>query len=219
LGAFPLYRPNMKTRQIMCVVAVLSGLCLPGSARAGQFFFPVGLSYSYGNQQVTDKVADFYSNDGFSVDKTSIPIGLSFSPFYEWDNGLGVGLSLGPTAFLVVDENVNFGSTHTDTTRFSYAVPLGGFVRYTLFRNKTVSPYVRVGVKYPFAGGDNLEAANAGPFGVVGVDLWRNKKVGMSVEVGYDASQVRVKYTTIDGNALSDKVTFAGFTATLSVLF
>jgi hypothetical protein len=209
----------MKTRYVVCVIAVLGSFCLRQSVQAGQFFFPVGLSYSYGSQQATDKLADFYSNDGFSVDKTSVPIGLSFNPFYEWDNGLGVGLSLGPTAFLVVDEDINSGSTHTDTTRFSYAVPFGGFVRYTLFRDKTVSPYVRVGVKYPFAGGDNLEAANVGPFGVVGVDLWRNHKVGMCVEVGYDASQVRVKYTTTAGNSLSDKVTFAGFTATLSVLF
>jgi hypothetical protein len=210
---------NMRTRRIICVVVVLSGFCLPWSAPAGQFFFPVGLSYSYGSQQATDKLADFYRNDGFNVDTTSVPIGLSFNPFYEWDNGLGVGLSLGPMAFLAVDENIYYGLAHTDTTRFSYAVPFGGFVRYTLFRDKTVSPYVRVGVKYPFAGGDNLEAANVGPFGVVGVDLWRHHKVGMSVEVGYDASQVRVKYTTTAGNSLSDKVTFAGFTATLSVLF
>jgi hypothetical protein len=209
----------MKTRQIMCVVAVLSGFCSPWSARAGQFFFPVGISYSYGGQQVSDKLTDFYRNDGFDVNQTSVPIGLSFNPFYEWDNGLGVGLSLGPTAFLVVDEDIDSGFNHTDTTRFSYVVPFGGFVRYTLFRDKTVSPYVRVGVRYPFAGGDNLESANVGPFGMVGVDLWRNKKVGMSVEVGYDASQVRVKYTTTAGNSRSDKVTFAGFTATLSVLF
>jgi hypothetical protein len=209
----------MKTRYLVFVMAVLSGFCLRQSVQAGQFFFPVGLSYSYGSQQATDKLADYYRNDGFNVDQTTVPIGLSFNPFYEWDCGLGVGLSLGPTAFLVVDENVNYGSSHTDTTRFSYAVPVGGFVRYTLFRHKSVSPYVRVGVKYPFAGGDNLEAANVGPFGVVGVDLWRNKMVGMSVEVGYDASQIRVKYPTSGGNTLSDKVTFAGFTATLSVLF
>ena len=208
----------MKTRYLMCVMAVLGGFCLPWSAQAGQFFFPVGLSYSYGSQQLSDKLTDYYRNDGFDVDQTSVPIGLSLNPFYEWDNGLGVGLSVGPTAFLTVDEDVYAGSTHTETSQFSYVVPVGGFVRYTLFRDKKVSPYIRVGVKYPFAGGDNLESANVGPFGVVGVDLWRNQKVGMSVEVGYDASQVRVKYTS-GGSTQSDKVTFGGFTATLSVLF
>jgi hypothetical protein len=209
----------MKLRRIICVMAVVSGFFLPRFAQAGQFFFPVGLSYSYGSQQLTDKLADFYRNDRYDVDQVNIPIGLSFNPFYEWDFGLGVGVSIGPTAFVAVDEKTYFGSTDTDTIRFSYAVPVGGFVRYTLFRHKTVSPYIRVGVRYPFAGGDNFESSKVGPFGMVGVDIWRDKKMGMSVEVGYDASEVKVKYTTSAGSTLSDKVPFSGFTATLSVLF
>jgi outer membrane protein W len=209
----------MKTRYVVCVMAVLSGLSLTWSAHAGQLFLPVGLSYSYGSQQLTDKLADFYRSDGYSVDQTSVPIGLSLNPFYEWDNGLGVGVSVGPLAFLTVDVDTYSGSSSTDTDKLSYVVPVGGFVRYTLFRHKTFSPYVRVGVRYPFAGGDNLESSTVGPFGMVGVDIWRNQKVGLSVEVGYDASHVNVKYTTGTGNTLSDKVPYSGFTATLSVLF
>ncbi len=207
----------MKIRYLVCVVAVLGGLCFPRFAQAGEFFLPVGLSYSYGSQQLANKLADFYRTDGYDVDQNTVPIGLSLNPFYEWDNGLGVGVSVGPLTFLTVDLDTSSGSSDTD--KFSYVVPVGGFVRYTLFRDKTFSPYIRVGVRYPFAGGDNLESVNVGPFGMVGVDIWRNQKVGMSVEVGYDASHVNVKYTTGAGTTLSDKVPYSGFTATVSVLF
>jgi hypothetical protein len=188
-------------------------------AQAGQFFFPVGLSYTYGSQKVTDKLSDFYRSDGFDVDSTPVPIGISLNPFYEWDNGLGVGVSAGPTAFFQVNADIYSGSRHAEINQFSYAVPIGGFVRYTLFRDKTFSPYIRVGARYPLAGGPNLEAFSVGPFGAVGVDIWRSRKVGMSVEVGYDASKVKVKYTATSGSAVSDTVPFSGFTATLSVLF
>jgi hypothetical protein len=53
----------------------------------------------------------------------------------------------------------------------------------------------------------------------VGVEFWRTKRVGMSFEVGYDASEIKVKYTTLEGANLSKNVTFGGFMAGLSVVF
>ena len=60
--------------------------------------------------------------------------------------------------------------------------------------------------------------------GAVGVELWRTKKVGMSLEVGYDTSEIKVKYTASGDHNLpagnySDKVTCPGFTVGLSVVF
>ena len=100
-------------------------------------------------------------------------------------------------------------------------MPVGGFVRYTPWPESKVSPYVRVGVKYPFAGGDNFESSQAGAFGAVGLEFWRTKKVGVSLEAGYDTSEINVKYTgqnKLAGN-FSEKVTLPGFTVALSVVF
>jgi hypothetical protein len=209
----------MKTRCAKWTVAMLIGLGFQPSTQAGSFHFPVGVSYASGIEDATDKLADFYRQDGFHVDRIDVPFGLTLNPYYELDNGLGAGVSVGPTAFIFVDEKLYGNESYSDTTRFSYAVPVDGFVRYTLFRDRTIAPYVRVGVRYPLAGGDNLESSHVGPFGAVGVELWRTRKVGMSFEVGYDASEIRVKYTTLEGANLSRNVTFGGFMAGLSVVF
>jgi hypothetical protein len=213
---------QMKHRALRGLVAALVGLSLQWSVQAaGKFYFPIGLSYISGLHDANDKLADFYTRDGWDVDKIDIPIGLTFNPYYELDNGLGAGVSVGPASFMVVEERIR-GSYHRDETFVSYAVPVGAFVRYTLLRDKMFSPYIRAGVKYPFAGGDNLESSQVGPFGAIGVEIWRNKKVGMSLEVGYDGSEVKVKYTgsiRTPGVEYSDKVMFPGWTVSLAVLF
>jgi hypothetical protein len=200
-----------------CVVTL--GLGLQGSARAeGHFYFPVGFSYASGIHDATDALFDFYEADGFDVDKIEIPVGLTLNPFYEWNTkfgAVGAGVTVGPTAIVVVDEKTIGEDESSDNIKYSYVVPVGGFVRYTPWPKATVAPYVRGGVKYPFAGGDNFESSQVGPFGAVGVDFWRSKSVGMSLEVGYDASEIKVKYPGF----ASKKVTYAGFTAGLSIVF
>ena len=205
----------MKTIKLAGVLVLLAGLSLPWTAQAGKFHFPVGISYANGFQKALDKLTDFYRQDGFDVDQVNIPVGLTLDPYYEWDNGIGVGISVGPTAFMVVQEKY-FGYYYSENTEFSYAVPVGGYLRYTLFRDKNFSPYIRAGVRYPIAGGDNLGSPQVGPFGAVGVEFLRTKKVGVSVEVGYDASKVTVKYPS---RGWSDKVVFPGLTAGVSVVF
>lgn len=220
----------MKTiRLASCAIAVITGIGLSSSARAeGKFYFPVGISYASGIHNATDKLYDFYKQDGYTdVDKVEIPVGLILNPYYEWETsigGIGAGVTVGPTMFLVVDEKTYSYEGNSDNVKFSYVVPVGAFVRYTPWPKATFAPYVRAGVKYPFAGGDNLESSSVGGFGAIGVELWRTKKVGMSLEVGYDTSEVKVKYTASGDHNLpagnySDKVTCPGFTVGLSVVF
>jgi hypothetical protein len=81
---------------------------------------------------------------------------------------------------------------------------------------------VRAGFKYPFAGGNNLESSQMGAFGAVGVEFWRTKRVGVSLEAGYDSSEIKVKYTgqiNYPGETFSEKVTCPGFTVALCVVF
>lgn len=187
-------------------------------AKAG-FKFPVGITYSQGAHNVINRLADAYQADwqaqyggAVTVDKINIPIGLTLNPYYEWNNGLGVGLDVGPTLFMAGTLKDAFGGI--SDTKFSYIVPVGASVRYTFFNTKNISPYVRVGVRYPFAGGDDIGSPQPGPYASVGIEFWHSKSVGAALEVGYDASKVKI--TSVQG---SKRTTFAGFTAGVSVVF
>jgi len=188
----------MKTiRLASCAIAVIAGMGLSSSARAedvtiaantntvagmgpsssahveGRFYFPVGIAYSSGIHTATDKLFDLYKQDGFDVTRVDIPVGLILNPYYEWQTsigGIGAGVTVGPTMFIVVDEKTDYGYGSSDNVKFSYVVPVGAFVRYTPWPKATFAPYVRGGVKYPFAGGDNLESSSVGGFGAVGLN-------------------------------------------------
>ena len=203
-------------------LTIIGGLGFWNSVRAdGGFHFPIGITYSQGGYDTINKLTDAYQADwevkyGVKLDlnKVNIPVGLTFNPYYEWNNGLGLGLDLGPTLFMAATlQKSGYGGTSQET-KFSYIIPIGASVRYTFFRNDKISPYVRAGVRYPIAGGDNISSSQVGPFGALGVEILRTKRVGVAVEVGYDASKIKI--TSVKG---SNQVTFAGLTAGLSVCF
>jgi hypothetical protein len=134
-------------------------------------------------------------------------------------------LSLGPTAFFNVHEDIYGGpggppggpnGGHDD--KFSYIVPVGADLRYTFLRYHDISPYVKVGIRYPIAGGDNLSSSSRpGPYGAVGVEFMRSRRISYGVEFGYDGSEVTVK--GVGTFSQSSKVTYSGFTGSLFVLF
>ncbi|MDN5850051.1 MAG: hypothetical protein L0H63_10515 [Nitrococcus sp.] len=149
----------------------------PVLAASVDWRFPVGLSYANGIYDVKDAVE---KNTSVSV-YTVIPVGLSFHPYVEFtDIGLGVGASFGPAKLLVGDLT-------------SYIVPVGADVRYTLFRNSNVSPYVRGGLRYSLAGGDFLSSGDPGFFAAGGIEFFRAQGgVCLGIEAGYDASEIEV---------------------------
>lgn len=209
----------MRTRTKLTIIAVI-GFCLPLTlSAAGKFHLPVGISYAQGIWDASDTVFDLYEEAGYHLDdKYIIPVGLTFSPYYEFefggDMGLGVGVTVGPTAFISVYDEY-YGDYYYDETRFSYIIPVGADVRWNFLRESTISPYVKVGFRYPIAGGDNVSGSEIGAYGAVGVEFWRNRPIGMAVEVGYDSSKV-----TLEGpDGTEREETFGGFMVTVSALF
>ena len=199
----------MKTRLINTAVwtAMLFSVGTgPGrfSLHAGQFGFQAGLMYNMGSQEVMDKLDDNFQ----LTDKFVWPAGLTLSPYYEWDSGWAVGLTVGPALVVLIDE----GSE--DST--SYIVPVGADVRYTFLRDRNTAPYVRAGIRIPIVGGDYLRSGEVGAFGAVGVEFWRTKKVKAAVEIGYDSSTVEVK---AGPTGSAKRVTYPGFMAGIAVNF
>ncbi len=194
---------NAASGWVVALVLVF-GMAGEDSARAGQFHFQAGLSYVQGAYEVRDRL-----DDNFNLsDQFVWPVGLTLSPFYELDCGFAIGLSIGPASVIAIEES--------DENDYSFILPVGADVRYTFFRHHQIAPYLRAGVRYPIVGGDYLDSGEVGAFGAVGVEFWRQKKVQMVLEAGYDSSSVKVERGPLGGDR---RATYAGFMAGVGVKF
>jgi len=208
-------------RLVSCGLAIWVGLSINLKSRAAdapssegiKFKFPIGLSYIDGAYDIDNKLKQSITFTGTHTvsDDFVLPVGLTLNPRIEFPFGLGIGLALGPFEFLSVSENGDFSNSE-----LSYIIPVGAYLQYNLFRDSAISPFVRVGVRYPITGGSMIKNGELGFFGSAGVEFFRNKKVSFGVEAGYDTSRV-----TVNANfgAPDMKATPIGFNVGIFVMF
>ena len=201
----------MKFRILAITLGCIVTFGLHSNAQAGRFHFNLGLNYVDGINEVSDGLKDIY---GAAYDEDIVvPVGLTLNPYYEFESGLGIGAVVGPASLIAIKQ-VGGG---TDTTDISYIVPVGAEVRYTLLRDKALSPYVKAGFRYPIAGGDNIDSSNVGFFGAAGVEFMHEKAVGFGLEVAYDTSEVTLKGS--GGFTGKKEVKYPGLTVGVFVRF
>ena len=93
---------------------------------------------------------------------------------------MGIGCGVGPWVLLTGDADATL-------------LPVNASLRYAFSPWAKATPYVRAGVSYTFASGDYIESSSAGLVGALGVELLRHKRVGIGIEIGYDASVVEME--------------------------
>ena len=171
--------------QLVVMASVLMGWAIPGWS--SDWKFPVGLSYVTGFDDVgelyKENLHTIYSN--VNEDHT-VPIGITFSPYIEFDSGVGLGGTIGPV------EDISGGAD-------LFNLPVGLNVRYFLFPNATASLYVRGGVNYNIASGDYVDSSIPGLAGGIGLEMLRNRHVGISCEVLYDSSEIEFERLSTGG--------------------
>jgi outer membrane protein W len=152
------------------------------SAQAAGWRFPVGLTYVSNFDKISDIYIDNLQWLGYTTSSSdAVPVGLTFQPYYQFDNGLAVGGGIGPL-MAVIAQSYNF-----------YDVPVTLDVRYYLLVSDTIAPYVRAGARYHIASGDWVKGGSVGYLGSAGVEFMRNKRVGAGVELGYDSTQLELE--------------------------
>jgi hypothetical protein len=77
-----------------------------------------------------------------------------------------------------------------------WEVPLSITVGYTLFPDKAISPYVRVGPSYHVAGGDFYDSSDVGVLAAVGVEFLQNGHFRFGVEDAYDGATTNIEKRT-----------------------
>ena len=147
-----------------------------GKASADEFWFRVQVSYLSGFSDLVDQYKDNIDADV----SWSVPVGISLFPHYQWDNGLQLGVGIGPAMIIMGD------ATH-------WEVPLSLTLGYTLFPDKAISPYIRVGPSYHVAGGDFYDSSDLGVVAAVGVEFLQNEHFRFGVEGAYDSATTNIK--------------------------
>ena len=189
-------------RHHVCIV--LAVLLLASGTTCAEWNFAVGGTYLSGFTDLTDRLEENLEDRGFEVDSTTIPLGVSFQGYREWDSGLGLGFSLGPAM-------AAFG----DVDFFNF--PVGVDARY-LFGSDGNRPYVRLGARYHAASGDDIDSGSAGPFAAVGYEFRRSgAAVGWGLELAYDGAEIEVESTRSASGTEDIKV--AEFMLTVFALF
>lgn len=174
------------TKVALC--SLMMCLCLTTLAGASEWRFPLYITYVSGFSKVTDLHKDNSNNQSSGYihydEGTSWPVGLAFHPYFEFDSGLRLGMGLGP-----------FGLVYGGKEDF-YMLPVNVTAGFTFFPKSPVSPYVKAGVSYPFAGGGYVEGKNPGFLGAVGVEFLKDRRVHLGLEIGIDTSEIEfTKYT------------------------
>ena len=174
---------------------LLAGSSLPAAATdpAVDWRFPVGIAYASGIPNVLDAI----ESQNFALENEFVlPVGLVFSPYAEFSFGLGVGLTVGPPSIILIDADYYDGFNSWNTDYASFVIPIGADLRYAFLRKSNVSPYVRIGLRYPIIAGDFLDGSTPGFYGGVGIEFLRQKRIAFGIEAGYDSSEIEVKSET-----------------------
>lgn len=169
----------------LCVFVLAMG-CLVNAAHAGKMRYQINLSYVEGLNDLADLYEDNWEleqlDDGYDFASADIfvwPVGLSFSPFYQWDNGLRAGIGVGPLVLM-------FGDVE------HFEVPLSVRAGYTVNPSDPVSFYVFGGPSYHAAGGDYVDSSDLGFVVGAGVELIKKDNLSFGIEASYDSAEVKI---------------------------
>lgn len=186
-----------------CFPLLIVCVFIDGIAKAGDWRFPVSVVYVSNLGDVADIYQENLEAEGFEVIDFEWPIGISFQPYVQYDNGLRVGGGIGPMVF-ILSEAATFSN-----------IPFNLNGGYTFFPSANTSPYVRAGVTYSIVSGDYVKSKTPGYFGGIGIEFLRQKRVGIGIDVTADTSEIELD--KFDGS--TEKVNLFGLMISAMVIF
>jgi len=164
------------TLSAMCYIVIFFNI-----AYGGSLHHSIGLYYVSGLNDVVDVIEHNLEERGYSVDTFKWPIGLSYQPYYQFDNGLRLGAGIGPAVMTFGD--VDF-----------YDIPLKFNVGYTFFQKNSVSPYIKIGAAYHIADGDFVDGGELGFTSSIGIEFSKSNYLRWGLEVTYDSTELDFEY-------------------------
>jgi len=194
-------------KRLMLVLVFSMIMFTNNSTMADDSRFALGLTHVSGLENVMDIYESNMIAEGhYAYSEDYWPVGISFHSYTEYDNGFGFGGNVGP--LMIIYGGRDFSD-----------IPVGLDFRYTFFPEASITPYVRVGGRYHIVSGSYVEDSIPGFFGGIGVDLLRNKKGGMGIEISYDASEIELVKKRKQGHSTTKRVRPGELMFSIYILF
>lgn len=170
----------MRREMMIILFFVVVGSIFGSTATAGDWRLPVGFSYVSGFPEIRDIFMSNLQEEGYYVESVdSLPIGISFQPFYSIKNGFGVGAGIGPLMVIAGDASL-------------LSLPINLDLSYCIFPEKKVSIYFRGGARYNVVSGDYVEGSLPGVFVNIGSEFLKLRRLSFRTEIGYDSSAIEI---------------------------
>jgi hypothetical protein len=180
--------PAMKTMLTAVLFTVLmTGYAYPQVDTSG---FEVRLTYLPASQDIGDYYEDYLNEHSRYVeyDVFVLPVGISLA--YRWDMA-----QLLPGAFAYAD----FGPAMIMVGDATFWMPpFGGGVGYELSMESGIGCYGKLGLRMPFAGGDNVDDTSTGILAAVGLQFGGSDDLVWLVEAASDSSEISFTGKDID---------------------
>jgi len=164
---------------VLSILFFVMILFISNSVKAADWRFPIGLTIASGFSDIIDLYEDNLSGDvdGFAA-------GISLQPYVQFKNGCGIGAGIGPIMA------VRSGDAWEKNL---FIIPFKTYFQYAIIPQAKISPYISAGGSYPITDGDYLEGVIPGIFGAVGVEFFKNRGVGLGIEISYDSSELEME--------------------------
>jgi hypothetical protein len=181
--------------------------------------FAVGATYMSGFQDVSDMYLDTYGVDG-----TVIPVGVSFNATMQISHGNVIAsmpaIGVGPIGLILTQESIySYGGSSSSSTTY-VDIPITATYGIKFLPHGSIGPYVRGGIAYHIATGDDVDSSSPGGFVAAGVEFLQKRRVGIQFEAAYDDSTVSFKgIYSYFGNSPSTKVKTGATLLSVRVVF
>lgn len=167
------------------LIILISHLSFPPVMLAGETgSLRMAAGYAFLNR--VDDIKDSYKHvlraTGKDRDIYNASLGLTFQPYYQFNNGLRAGAGVGPFILLIGDAR-------------HFQVPLQAFVGYSFFPDDALSGYVKCGMAYHAASGDFYSTSEPGFCAGLGCEFANTRKVHIGFEILHDASRIVLNQT------------------------
>lgn len=168
-------------RRTITLLIIITLSLYPQFVAADQWRYPFGVSYMMSFQKIADNIEqNLIATKSTETDPGAYPFGISFQPYLQFDNGMRIGMGVGPCMYTL-------GNSHY------LDLPISVNAGYSFNLSSATAPYFRFGIIQHIITSDYFLSTYPGFIGALGIEFFRNQRVSLGLEILYDNTTIKME--------------------------